>query len=370
MFEFELIAACGGARAGILHTPHGDLRTPVYAPVGTQASVKAVPPRDLAELGATLVLANTYHLYLRPGAERIARLGGLHCFMDWNAPLLTDSGGYQVFSLQELRQIDNDGVTFKSHLDGSRQRFTPEKSVQIQEALGADIIMAFDECAPPLDYAYNVKALARTHAWAQRCHAAHTRPDQALFGIVQGGVFPDLREQSARFMAELDLPGYAIGGLAVGETKPQMHAVLDWMNDQLPKNKPRYLMGVGTVDDVFEGVGRGVDIFDCVLPTRLARHGAALVLRFSPHASRLNMRNAQYADDPQPVEPGCACYACQHFSRAYIRHLLVSGEILGLYLLSIHNLHVLLELMRQIRQSIVDGTFEQLRAERNAQKGK
>ncbi len=361
MFEFELIATAGRARAGIFHTPHGDLFTPVYAPVGTQASVKAVPPRDLVELGATLVLANTYHLYLRPGDERVARLGGLHRFMDWNGPILTDSGGYQVFSLQELRKIDDDGVTFKSHLDGSTHRFTPEKAVQIQENLGADIIMAFDECAPPLDYEYNVRALARTHAWAQRCQAAQTRADQALFGIVQGGIFQDLREQSARFLAGLDLPGYAIGGLSVGETKPQMHAVLDWMDALLPQNKPRYLMGVGTVEDFFQAVARGVDIFDCVLPTRLARHGAALISNPNgERGGRLNMRNAQYADDPQPIEPGCACYACQHFSRAYIRHLLHAGEILGLYLLSIHNLHVLLDLMRRIRASILAGAFEEL----------
>jgi queuine tRNA-ribosyltransferase len=387
VFEFNVIATAGRARAGILRTPHGELLTPVYAPVGTQASVKAVPPRELHELGATLVLANAYHLYLRPGDERIAHLGGLHGFMGWDGPLLTDSGGYQVFSLQELRQIDDEGVTFKSHLDGSPHRFTPEKTVQIQENLGADIIMAFDECAPPLDWDYNVKALARTHAWAERCKQAQTRSDQALFGIVQGGVFPDLREQSARFLAGLDFPGYAIGGLSVGETKPQMHGVLDLLDELLPQHKPRYLMGVGTVDDFFEAVARGIDIFDCVLPTRLARHGAALrQITNNKHlhlrcasaqvqvsqtanaeqderAGRLNMRNAQYAEDERPVEPGCTCYACAHFSRAYIRHLLQAGEILGLYLLSIHNLHVLLELMRRIRHSILDGSFEQLRAE-------
>ncbi|MBN1890849.1 MAG: tRNA guanosine(34) transglycosylase Tgt [Thermoflexales bacterium] len=372
MFEFNLIATAGRARAGVLHTPHGELLTPVYAPVGTQASVKAVPPRDLHELGATLVLANTYHLYLRPGDERIARLGGLHSFMGWDGPLLTDSGGYQVFSLQELRQIDDEGVTFKSHLDGSLHRFTPEKTVHIQEKLGADIIMAFDECAPPLDRDYAVKALARTHAWAERCKQAQTRADQALFGIVQGGVFPDLRGQSARFLTGLDLPGYAIGGLSVGETKPQMHAVLDLLDELLPQHKPRYLMGVGTVADFFEAVARGIDIFDCVLPTRLARHGAALKIATSKfqisdsdqgeRADRLNMRNAQYAEDGRPVEPGCTCYACAHFSRAYIRHLLHAEEILGLYLLSVHNLHVLLELMRRIRHSILDGSFEQLRA--------
>lgn len=361
MFEFTLQATAGRARAGVFHTPHGDLLTPLYAPVGTQASVKAVPPRDLRELGATLVLANTYHLYLRPGDERIARLGGLHRFMGWDAPILTDSGGFQVFSLHELRKIDHDGVTFKSHLDGSLHRLTPEKSIQIQENLGADIIMALDECAPPLDYAYNVEALTRTHAWAERCKAAHSRADQALFGIVQGGVFADLREQSARFLTALDLPGYAIGGLSVGETKAQTYATLELLDNLLPADKPRYLMGVGTVRDFFEAVARGVDIFDCVLPTRLARHGAALISNtqyLDTTAARLNMRNAQYAEDPQPVEPGCACYCCTHFTRAYIRHLLHAGEILGLYLLSIHNLHVLLNLMRHIRASILDGTFQ------------
>jgi queuine tRNA-ribosyltransferase len=357
MFEFTLQATCGRARAGLWRTPHGDLLTPVFAPVGTQATVKTMTPRDLHELGATLVLANTYHLYLRPGSALVAQLGGLHRFMGWPGPLLTDSGGYQVLSLKSLRKVDDDGVTFRSHLDGSTHRFTPEKVIAIQQELGADVAVCLDECAPPLDRAYNERALARTHAWATRCRAAHSRADQALLGIVQGGVFPDLREQSARFITSLDLPGYAIGGLSVGESKEQTYATLDLMNDCLPEDRPRYLMGVGTAQDFFHSVARGVDIFDCVLPTRLARHGAALVER-----DRLNLKNAQYAADDSPIQAACGCYACQNFSRAYIRHLLVAGEILGLHLLSIHNLHFLLDMMRRIRASILDGTFERLAA--------
>jgi len=311
----------------------------------------------LREVGATLVLANTYHLYLRPGSALVAQMGGLHRFMGWPGPILTDSGGYQVFSLKTLRQVDDDGVTFRSHLDGSTQRFTPEKVMAIQQELGPDIAVCLDECAPPLDRAYNEQALARTHAWAARCREAHHRADQALLGIVQGGVFPDLREQSARFIASLDFPGHAIGGLSVGESKEQTYATLDLMDDCLPKDKPRYLMGIGTAQDFIEAVARGVDIFDCVLPTRLARHGAALV-----QGNRLNLKNAQYAADESPIEESCGCYTCQTFTRAYLRHLLVANEILGLHLLSIHNLHFLLDLMRRIRASILDGTFEQLAA--------
>ena len=340
------------ARAGVFSTPHGDIPMPAFAPVGTQATVKAVSPHELRELGANLVLANTYHLYLRPGSDLIARLGGLHRFMAWDGPILTDSGGFQVFSLARLRRVDDDGVTFRSHVDGSEHRFTPEKAIAIQEQLGADIIMAFDECAEPHDRAYNEAALARTHAWAERCRVAQTRHDQALFGIVQGGIFADLRQESARFLTSLDFPGYAIGSLSVGETKAEMHAMLEVTTPLLPAGKPRYLMGVGSPEDLFEGVARGIDLFDCVLPTRIARNGAVFTRR-----GRLNLRNAQYADDPRPIEEGCACYACQHFSRAYLRHLFAAKEILGLRLTTIHNLHFSLDLMRQIRASILDGTF-------------
>jgi queuine tRNA-ribosyltransferase len=353
VFEFVLAATDHRARAGALHTPHGDLATPVFAPVGTAATVKALTPAQLTALGASLVLSNTYHLYLRPGDALVRDLGGLHRFMHWDGPLLTDSGGFQVFSLAGTRQIDADGVTFKSHLDGSRHRFTPEKSIAIQENLGADIIMALDECPPPLDRAYNEVALERTHAWAARCLAAKTRPDQALFGIVQGGVFPDLRVQSARYLVGLEFPGYAIGGLAVGETKAQMHAMLDLVEPELPASKPRYLMGVGSPEDLVNGVRRGVDVFDCVLPTRLARNHAAMT-----RTGRLNLKNAPFARDPGPVEPGCSCYCCANFSRAYVRHLVLADEILAAVLLSLHNLHLLFSLMREMRAAILAGTFE------------
>jgi queuine tRNA-ribosyltransferase len=362
-FEFELVARdpATRARAGILDTPHGELHTPVFAPVGTQATVKAVTPRDLQEVGATLVLANAYHLYLRPGAERVAQMGGLHAFMGWPGPLLTDSGGYQVFSLEGLREVDDDGVTFKSHLDGSLHRFTPEKVMEIEHLLGADIAMAFDECPPPLDRARVESALARTHRWAERCKRAHARPDQALFGIAQGGAFADLRAESARFLTALDFPGYAIGGLSVGETRAERGAILEVMDDTLPVEKPRYLMGVGDPADFFEGVARGIDIFDCVLPTRLARHGAV----FTSHG-RLNLHNARLAGETAPIEPGCECYACRHFSLAYVRHLFKAGEILGLHLATVHNLHFLLSLMREIRDAVCAGNFGEMYADYRA----
>ncbi len=353
MFSFDLCHTDGRARAGVLHTPHGDVLTPVFMPVGTQATVKTMSPRDLREVGAKIILANTYHLYLRPGDGLIARRGGLHTFMSWPHPILTDSGGFQVFSLSEMRKIDDDGVTFKSHLDGSMHRFTPEKSIHIQQNLGADVIMCFDECPPPTDREYNVIALDRTHAWAARCKAAHTRPDQALFGIVQGGIFRDLREQSARFLTSLDFPGYAIGGLAVGEDKEDMFRVIEWMDEALPGHKPRYLMGVGEPADLIRAVQRGVDMADCVLPTRLARHGAAFT-----RDGRINMRNRSYAEDEWPIEPACHCYTCRNFTRAYIRHLLQAGEILGLYLMSIHNTAFLLNLMREMREAIVQQRFD------------
>jgi queuine tRNA-ribosyltransferase len=352
-FDFDLTHADGRARAGILRTSHGEIETPAFMPVGTQATVKGVPPRDLLDLDAHIILSNTYHLYLRPGDELVARRGGLHAFMSWPRPILTDSGGFQVFSLSEMRTIDDDGVTFKSHLDGSMHRFTPEKSMKIQQNLGADIIMCFDECARPTDREYAEIALSRTHAWAARCRAAQTRGDQALFGITQGGIFHDLREQSARFITELDFPGYAIGGLAVGESKTDTFNVIEWMDAALPYDKPRYLMGVGEPTDLIRAVWRGVDMADCVLPTRLARHGAAFT-----HDGRINMRNKSYAEDETPIDAECDCYACQAFTRAYIRHLLHVEEMLGLYLMSIHNLAFLLQLMRQMREAIREGRFE------------
>lgn len=354
MFEFEIKANNGFARSGVFHTPHGQLTTPVFAPVGTQATVKTLTPAQLFDLGASLVLSNTYHLYLRPGDELVARLGGLHEFMQWTHPILTDSGGYQVFSMAKTRKIDSDGVTFKSHIDGSTHRFTPEKSIQIQENLGADIIMAFDECADPNDTGYIRTAMQRTHAWAERSLNAHSRQDQALFGIIQGGVDLDLRIESAEFISSLPFPGIAVGGLSVGESKEDMHKVLDAINPYLPVNKPRYLMGVGTPEDLINGIARGIDIFDCVLPTRLARHHSA----FSKQG-RMNMMNATYSSDSRPLDEECQCYTCQTFTRAYIRHLVVAKELLAGTLLSIHNLYTLVELVKEIRHMIILGTFEE-----------
>jgi len=356
LFSFERHARDGEARLGTFHTAHGAIQMPAFAPVGTQATVKTLEPRDLHELHCQLILANTYHLYLRPGHELIERLGGLHDFMAWRGPILTDSGGYQVFSLAHRRRLDEDGVTFQSHIDGSRHRFTPEYVMTIEQALGADIAMVLDECPEPLERAVNERALARTHRWAERCRQAHTRPDQALFGIVQGGVFADLRVQSAQFLAQLDFPGYAIGGLAVGETKEQMYQTLDETCPVLPADRPRYLMGVGAPEDIIEAVYRGVDMFDCVLPTRIARNGSL----FTP-SGRVNLRNATFAEDPRPVQEGCECYTCRTVSRAYLRHLYKAGEISALRLGTIHNVHFMTNLMRAIRQAIAAGRLAELR---------
>lgn len=354
-FEFEILATDGNARAGMLHTPHGDIPTPVFAPVGTAATVKAIPPRDLMAMGASLILANTYHLYLRPTDTLIAEMGGLHRFMAWYGPILTDSGGFQVFSLTEINKIDDDGVTFRSHIDGRKLRLTPEISMQIQHNLGADIIMCFDECPVPTDRMVVERAVKRTNDWAVRCRTAHPNDDsQALFGIVQGGIFPDLREQSAEFLTKLDFKGYAIGGLAVGETKQAMYDTLDTTVPLLPAGKPRYLMGVGEPDDLIEAVMRGMDMFDCVMPTRVARHGAALT-----SDGRINMRNLTHAKDESPLQLGCSCYTCQTFSRAYLRHLVHSKELLGHYLLSLHNIHFLIDHMRQIREAIFAGRLRE-----------
>ena len=353
MFEFRITAKNNRARNGIFKTSHGDLLTPVFAPVGTQATVKTLTPEHLKDIHASLVLSNTYHLYLRPGDELVRDMGGLHTFMQWHGPMLTDSGGFQVFSLAQTRKIDDHGVTFKSQIDGSTHRFTPEKSIAIQENLGADIIMAFDECSDPNNHAYTKLAMERTHRWAERSIEAKTRPDQALFGIVQGGVQPDLRAESAIFIASLDTPGIAIGGLSVGETKEEMHTTLDVVTPLLPENKPRYLMGVGTPEDLINGVARGIDIFDCVLPTRLARHHSA----FAPEG-RLNLMNAAFSRDERPIDQTCDCYTCRTFTRAYIRHLIVAKEFLAGTLISIHNLRALIRLMEQIRDYISDGTFD------------
>ncbi len=356
-FSFAVESTDGRARLSQFKTPHGPIAMPAFAPVGTLANVKTLEPRDLHEAGASLVLSNTYHLYLRPGHELVERMGGLHKFMGWDGPMLTDSGGYQVFSLAHRRALDEDGVTFRSHIDGSSHRFTPERVMEIEQALGADIAMVLDECAEPLDRAYNEQALARTHRWAERCHAAHNRADQALFGIVQGGIFPDLRQQSAEFLTRLDFPGYAVGGLAVGESKEQMYATLDETCPALPADKPRYLMGVGAPEDIVEAVYRGIDFFDCVLPTRIARNGALMTRN-----GRLNIRNAQFAEDTLPVEEGCGCYTCLTFSRAYLRHLFKAKEITGLRLATIHNVHFMLRLMDDIRAAIRAGTFADFRA--------
>jgi queuine tRNA-ribosyltransferase len=353
MFDFTLTTKNGRARTGVFSTPHGNLLTPVFAPVGTQATVKTLTPEHLKGINATLVLSNTYHLYLRPGDDLVAEMGGLHRFMKWPRPMLTDSGGFQVFSMAKARKIDDEGVTFKSHIDGSTHYFTPERSIRIQESLGADIIMAFDECSDPNDHAYSRIAMERTHRWAERSLHAKRRADQALFGIVQGGVSHELRVESAGFIASLDTPGIAIGGLSVGETKQEMHDMLEVVVPILPENKPRYLMGVGTPEDLINGVAQGIDIFDCVLPTRLARHHSA----FAPEG-RLNLMNAAFARDASPIDETCDCYTCKTFTRAYLRHLIVAKELLAGTLLSIHNLRALIRLMEFIRGFIADGSFE------------
>lgn len=353
-FSFDIIGQDKFARTGIFHTPHGDLHTPVFAPVGTQATVKSLTPTQIAETGASLVLANTYHLHLRPGADLVAEMGGLHKFMQWPQPMLTDSGGFQVFSLSEMRKVDDEGVVFKSHIDGSMHRFTPESSIKIQEQLGADIIMAFDECSNPNDPIYIRKAMDRTHHWLERCVKAKTREEQAIFGIIQGGVDPTMREESAHFVSSMDLPGIAIGGLSVGESKSEMYSTLDLLNPILPIDKPRYLMGVGTPEDLLNGVLRGVDIFDCVLPTRLARHQAAFT-----HSGRINLMNAGFTHDPNPIDAECDCYTCRTFTCAYLRHLIVAKEMLASTLISIHNVRFLVRLMEQTREAILNQQLTQ-----------
>lgn len=351
--QFELIKTCkqSGARLGRLYTPHGVIDTPIFMPVGTQATVKAMTPEELEDIEAQIILSNTYHLFLRPGHELVEKAGGLHKFMNWHHPILTDSGGFQVFSLGDLRKITEEGVEFRSHLDGAKHFLSPERAIEIENALGADIIMAFDECAPyPAEREYVKKSLERTSRWAARCKEAHKKPDQqALFGIVQGGMYPDLRKQSAEEITAIGFPGYAIGGLSVGEPKPMMYEILEQTTPYLPEDKPRYLMGVGSPDDLLEGVLRGVDMFDCVLPTRIARNGTAMT-----SVGKVVIKNAKYFDDFSPLDPNCGCYTCRNYTKAYLRHLYKADEILSSRLMTYHNLYFLIELMKNVRQAIMD----------------
>ena len=349
-----------GARRGIVHTPHGDIQTPVFMPVGTQATVKSMTPEELKEVGAQIILSNTYHLYLRPGHKLVKEAGGLHKFMNWDRPILTDCGGFQVFSLSDLRTISEDGVEFRSHLDGSKHFFSPEKVMEIEEALGADIIMSFDECVKyPETYEYTKNSMERTTRWAKRCKEAHKNTDkQALFGIIQGGFYEDLREKSAKDLIELDFPGYAIGGISVGEPKEEFLKMLYFTAPLMPENKPRYLMGVGTPDYLIEAAIAGIDMCDCVLPTRIARNGTAMTWN-----GKVVVRNATYERDWRPIDPECDCYACRNYTRAYVRHLIKANEILGVRLLSIHNIYFLTKLMERVRIEIEHDDLENFKNE-------
>jgi queuine tRNA-ribosyltransferase len=354
-FHFQVLKKdeASGARWGRIETDHGPISTPAFMPVGTQGTVKSLTPEELIEMGAEVILANTYHLYLRPGHETVGRLGGLHRFIHWERPILSDSGGFQIFSLGALRKISEEGVTFQSHLDGSSHFLTPEKVMEIQNALGTDIAMVLDECVPyPSPYEYVKSSVALTTRWARRCLDAKGETGRAVFGIVQGGVYRDLREESAKALLEMDFQGYALGGLSVGEPKRAMADVLDWTTPVLPENAPRYLMGVGTPGDILEGVRRGIDLFDCVLPTRNARNGTLFTA-----SGKLSIKQAQYAEDGRPVEEGCGCYTCLHYSRAYLRHLYLSREILSSRLNTIHNLYYYMSLMERIREALREGQF-------------
>ncbi len=359
-FSFDLIKkdTASSARLGKITTPHGGINTPVFMPVGTQASVKTLSPGDLVDVGAEIILSNTYHLFLRPGHELVKEFGGLQQFMGWRRPVLTDSGGFQVFSLAELRKITEEGVTFQSHIDGGARHFiTPEYAIEIQEALGADIIMVFDECIPfPATHDYSREALERTLRWARRCKEAKKDTGQALFGIVQGGMYPELRKHSAEALVDIGFDGYAVGGLSVGETKPVMYEMIEASAPSLPQDSPRYLMGVGTPEDLVEGVDRGIDMFDCVMPTRNARNGT-----FFTSLGKVVIRNARYERDQQPIDPECACSTCRTFTRAYLRHLFNAGEVLALRLGTIHNVFFYLNLMLNIRSSIEEGRFKEFK---------
>ncbi len=359
-YELLHVDKNSGARRGVVHTPHGDIQTPIFMPVGTQATVKSMSPEELKEdVKAQIILANTYHLYLRPGHDLVKEAGGLHNFMNWDRPILTDSGGFQVFSLSGLRKITEEGVKFSSHLDGSKHLFTPEKVMEIEEALGADIIMAFDECCPyPSDYKYTEKSMYRTTRWAGRCKEAHKTTNQGLFGIIQGGFYKDLRKISAEDLIAMDFPGYAIGGISVGEPKEEFLDILRYTTPLMPENKPRYLMGVGTPDYLIEAALAGIDMCDCVLPTRLARHGTALTSK-----GKLVIRNATYERDWGKLDDECDCYTCKNYSRAYIRHLVKTNEILGIRLISLHNLRFLTRLMEQVREAIEQDNLLEFREE-------
>jgi len=360
--RYELIKKCKqtGARLGRVHTPHGSFDTPAFMPVGTQATVKGMSPDELKQVEAGIILSNTYHLYMRPGREIIREAGGLHRFMNWDRPILTDSGGFQVFSLSDLRDIKEEGVTFRSHIDGSKHFISPEIAIGIQNDLGSDIIMAFDECTPyPCDYDYAKKSLERTTRWAKRCKEAHKNTEkQSLFGIIQGSTYKDLRIQSAREITDIGFPGYAIGGLSVGEPAHEMYEMLECTVPLMPEDKPRYLMGVGSPDYLVEGSIRGIDMFDCVLPTRIGRNGTVMTSR-----GKLIVRDAAYARDFSPMDPECDCYACRNFSRAYIRHLLKANEVLGIRLTTWHNIRFLLNLMKKIRQAIMEDRLMDFRNE-------
>jgi len=359
---YELLHQCKqtGARRGVIHTPHGDIQTPVFMPVGTQATVKSMTPEELKEVNAQIILSNTYHLFLRPGHELVKEAGGLHSFMNWDRPILTDSGGFQVFSLGQLRKISEEGVEFQSHLDGSKKFLSPEKAIEVENALGADIAMAFDECCPyPSTYEYTKKSMERTTRWAERCKKAHTRSkDQGLFGIIQGGFYKDLRKQSAEDLIKLDFPGYAIGGISVGEPKEEFLEILKYTTPLMPENKPRYLMGVGTPDYLIEAAIAGIDMCDCVLPTRIARHGTALTSQ-----GKVVVRNGTYEHDFSKLDPECDCYTCKNYTRAYIRHLIKTNEILGIRLLSIHNIKFLTGLMDKVRIEIENDNLANFRDE-------
>ncbi|MCH7801465.1 MAG: tRNA guanosine(34) transglycosylase Tgt [Chloroflexi bacterium] len=356
---FTLEANDGGARVGTLHTPHGDVPTPAFMPVATQGSVKAIDPSDVTNIGTNILLGNTYHLYLRPGVDLIEEFGGLHRFMAWDGPILTDSGGFQGFSLEHLRKIDEDGILFKSHVDGSMHKFTPESTIEYEERLGADIIMPLDMCvSADADREVVEMAVERTNRWAARCKETHSKEGQQLFGIVQGGLYEDLRQRSAEFIMSLGFPGYAVGGLSVGEGKERMYAMTGVTTELLPSDAPRYLMGVGSPEDLVESVARGIDMFDCVLPTRIARNGAL----FSKHG-RINIVAAAHRKRDEPLEEGCDCYTCQTFSAGYIHHLFKTKELLSYRLATIHNLRFILRMMEEMRQAILEGRFEKYRAE-------